>query len=69
MNNYIFYSVPLIFVPLYIKNLFVNAWIFIILTAIFFSKFPSAGALFLLFLFTDFSFYNAVIKGTDNDSD
>jgi len=66
MINWIFYTVPPIFCPIYIRNLIANLSIFVFITMLVFGVIPGSGSIFLLWLMTDISFY-AAMKRIDDD--
>lgn len=66
MSNWLFYTVPAIFIPIYCRNLFTNTMIFLFTTVIFFGVIPGAFSFVILYLLTDISFY-AAMKRIDDD--
>lgn len=67
MIDWLFYTVPQIFIPIYCRNLFTNTIIFLFTTVIFFGVMPGAFSFVILYLLTDISFYAAMRKIDDDN--
>ena len=68
MSNWLFYTIPTIFIPVYCRNLFTNIIIFLFTTVIFFGAIPGAFSFVILYLLTDISFYAAMSRIDDDYS-
>lgn len=68
MGNWLFYTVPTIFVPIYCRNLITNTAIFFLTTVMFFGVIPGAFSFVILYLLTDISFYAAMRRIDDDHS-
>lgn len=68
MNNWFYYTVPKIFIPLYVRNMLTNLGLFTFIGIMFFGMLPGAGSIFMLWLMTDISFYYAMKRFKDDNS-
>lgn len=62
MNNWLEYTVPKMFVPIYVRHVFTNFAVLIFFALLFFGQLPGALSFLIIFLMSDLSFYAAVIK-------
>jgi hypothetical protein len=62
MSDWLSYTVPKIFVPIYVRHIFTNFMVLIFFAMLFFGWLPSAVSFLIIFLMSDFSFYLAVIR-------
>lgn len=62
MDDWLFYTVPKVFVPIYVRHVFTNFAVLIFFALLFFGQLPGAFSFLIIFLMSDFSFYAAVIK-------
>ncbi len=63
MNDWIDYAVPKKYFRMYMTAVFRNMFVFLFFTILLFGMFPSGLSILTLMLFTDFIFYQVVIKG------
>jgi hypothetical protein len=68
MNNWFYYTVPKIFIVLYVRNMLTNFGIFTFIGIMFFGVLPGSSSMFILWLMTDISFYHAMKRFKDDDS-
>ena len=62
MNHWLEYTVPKIFIPIYVRHIFTNFAVLTFFGLMFFGWLPSATSFLILFLMSDLGFYFAVIK-------
>ena len=62
MSDWLEYTVPKIFVPIYVRHVFTNFAVLIFFALLFFGQLPGALSFLIIFLMSDFSFYAAIMK-------
>jgi len=62
MDDWLFYTVPKVFVHIYVRHVLTNFAVLIFFALLFFGQLPGAFSFLIIFLMSDFSFYAAVIK-------